>query len=246
MNIKKLLPILLSVCMLFALSVNVFAEVNLDDYAYYAEDGSLMYDMDAYHFALATDLVAHSGVEIEPADYWITDPYTGNTAGFDYDSFRADYDSAIVALAPEVIEDEPVEEVINELPDDVEDPVLEDVLETETVDPVLESQEDIPMVYTVNDLRVSLLASEPTDGTYYPETEVVESIKSILASIFGTYEPVTTTAVYLETVDGETVTTLVDVVADGAAGVDYEYLSGVLIFCIMLFCLFRLLGGILS
>lgn len=246
MNIKKLLPILLSVCMLFVLSVNVFAVVNLDDYAYYTEDGSLMYDMDAYHFALATDLVAHSGVEIEPADYWITDPYTGNTAGYDYDAFRADYDFAIAVLAPESIEDEFVEEVINELPDVVEDSILEDVLETETVEPVLESQESIPMVYTVNDMRVSLLASGPEDNPIYDESVVVESIKSVLASIFGTYEPVTTTAVYMETVDGETVTTLVDVVADGAAGVDYEYLSGVLIFCIMLFCLFRLLGGILS
>lgn len=243
-NIKKY--IIVCFCLSLALSFACYAEVNLDDYAYYAEDGTLMHDMDAYHYALATDLVAHSGVEIEPADYWITDPYTGNTAGFDYDAFRADYDSAIVALAPEVIENEPIEEVINELPDVVEDPVLEDVLETETVDPVLESQDNVPMVYTVNDLRVSLLASEDDAGIFYPESEVVESIKSVLASIFGAYEPVTTTAVYLETVDGETVTTLVDVVADGAAGVDYEYISGVLIFCIMLFCLFRLLGGILS
>ena len=48
------------------------------------------------------------------------------------------------------------------------------------------------------------------------------------------------------TVDGETVTTIIDVVAPGAAGVDYVWLSGVLLFALMLFCLFKLLGGIIS
>ena len=67
-----------------------------------------------------------------------------------------------------------------------------------------------------------------------------------LISIFGEYEPVLTTAAVTETVDNVTTTTLIDVVADGAAGVDFEWLSGVFLFGILLYCLMKLLGGILK
>ena len=73
-----------------------------------------------------------------------------------------------------------------------------------------------------------------------------QGLKAVIRSIFGEYQPVTTTAVYTETVDGEVITSLVDVVAAGSAGVDWEYVSGVVLFSIMLFCMFKLLGGIMS
>lgn len=71
-------------------------------------------------------------------------------------------------------------------------------------------------------------------------------MKALVVSIFGEYEPVMTTAAVTETVGEETTTTLVDTVASGAAGVDYEWLAGVFLFGILLFCLMRLLGGILK
>lgn len=74
----------------------------------------------------------------------------------------------------------------------------------------------------------------------------VSDLKSLIVSIFGEYTPVNTTMAITETVDNTVTTTLVDAVASGAAGVDYEWLAGVFLFGIMLFCLFKLLGGILS
>ncbi len=55
-----------------------------------------------------------------------------------------------------------------------------------------------------------------------------------------------TTAAVTETVGNETTTTLIDTVADGAAGVDYEWCAGVFLFGILLFCLMKLLGGVLK
>lgn len=54
-----------------------------------------------------------------------------------------------------------------------------------------------------------------------------------LVSTFGTYTPVTYT-------DGSGVS----VIPSGMAGVDWQYLAGVFIFCIFIFSLFRFLGGI--
>lgn len=58
----------------------------------------------------------------------------------------------------------------------------------------------------------------------------------LLESIFGTYSPIMTD-VYNDV--GEVIG---EVVASGMAGVDWPYLSGVLIFCIALYSLFRIVG----
>lgn len=93
-----------------------------------------------------------------------------------------------------------------------------------------------PTVYTVSDLR----SGGDTSGS------LVSGLKALIVSIFGEYEPVLTTAAITETVDNVTTTTLIDVVADGAAGVDFEWIAGVALFGILLFCLLKLLGGILK
>ena len=245
---KKLICVVLSLGLVLSLSFNCFAEVDPDAYWYPLEDGSYGYDMVAYQYDCAVDMVQESGVDIDPESYWYIDENTGAYA-YDYDSFMVDYNVAIAALpvedssveadSPMAVDvpatDEPTEEVIN---DSTENDVVSDVLEDSESNAELELGEDTPMVYSVNDLRASAVAD---DGT-----SAVDGLKAVIASIFGTYEPVTTTAVVTETVDGETVTTLVDVVASGSAGVDYEYLAGVLLFGIMLYCLFKLLGGIMS
>lgn len=90
-------------------------------------------------------------------------------------------------------------------------------------------------VFTVKDLR-------PIDAP----AEVLTGLKSLVTSIFGEYTPVTTTSVISETVGSETNQYLVETVAPGAAGVDYEWIAGVLLFAIMLYCLMKLLGGVLK
>lgn len=92
-----------------------------------------------------------------------------------------------------------------------------------------------PAVYTINDMR-------STDET----TSILSGLKAMIVTIFGEYEPVTTTTAVTETVDNVTTTTLIDTVASGAAGVDYAWLAGVALFAILLYCVMRLFGGILK
>lgn len=366
MNIKRLFILALCFALFFCLSISIFAEVNLDDYAYFADDGSLQHDMDAYHYDLAKDLVSHSGVDIDPAVYWLRDPYTGEYAGYNYDAFRSDYDAVISALAPEQVDptvtDIPVDEsadsdiaedfIDDSVVDESEISLLDTVLEDSASDIEEEVVVDIPHQYVVNDLRsppvdpstlyIDYISCyypywEQSDSFYFissicPPVELLDSafftvcvdgedtvisgsdfesfgngifvagmfwlvydyasfldwrfspgiycfsdiyilrqedflpdyisltipdydfggafmsgtLKSLVVSIFGEYTPVNTTALLMETVDNETTTTLVDVVASGMAGVDWEWCAGVFLFGIMLFCLFKLLGGILS
>ena len=90
-------------------------------------------------------------------------------------------------------------------------------------------------VWYIDDLR-------PTDIS----SEVLAGLKSVVTSIFGEYTPVTTTSVISETVGSDTHQYLVETVAPGAAGVDYEWIAGVVLFGILLFCLMKLLGGIVK
>ena len=89
-------------------------------------------------------------------------------------------------------------------------------------------------VYSIADLRP---ASDPS---------VLSGLKALVSSIFGEYRPITTTAVITETVGENMNQYLVETVASGAAGVDYEWLAGVFLFGILLFCLMKLLGGMLK
>lgn len=93
-----------------------------------------------------------------------------------------------------------------------------------------------PPVYRVSDMRSGADTAGPA----------AVGLKALVISIFGEYTPVMTTAAVTETVGNETTTTLIDTVADGAAGVDYEWCAGVFLFGILLFCLMKLLGGVLK
>ena len=253
-SIKRFVVVLL--CLALALPFACYAEVNPDDFWFEDDSGNLVYDADSYNYAVACEMVDDAGFSIVVYDYWKTVPDAEElTYYFDWDEFKADYDAMVEAVSTPAIEPptaaptEPPTEVSEEEPlvmeDDYatiddslsEEPVDSPILEVPESNPVLELEEDNPMVYVVNDMR---------GGSDDVENIIADGLKGVIQSIFGVYEPVTTTAVYTETVNGETVTTLVDVVADGSAGVDYEYVSGVVLFGIMLFCLFKLLGGILK
>ena len=75
---------------------------------------------------------------------------------------------------------------------------------------------------------------------------VLDGLKALVNSVFGEYTPVTTNTVVTQTIGNDTYEYLVETVAPGAAGVDYEWVAGVFLFGIMLFCLMKLLGGILK
>jgi hypothetical protein len=68
-------------------------------------------------------------------------------------------------------------------------------------------------------------------------------MKTVLDSIFGTYSPVMTV---IPVVDGSGTVVSVPVVAGGFAGVDWTYILGILLFGIVLYCVFRIFGAILS
>ena len=131
---------------------------------------------------------------------------------------------------------------------DEDDPLLPDMLvdsdnaaavpDSDTLALIAELVSDIasdPAVSTVEDLR-------PADSP----VEVLTGLKALVTSIFGEYTPVTTTSVVSQTVGNDTQQYLIETVAPGAAGVDYEWVAGVLLFAIMLFCFMKLLGGVLK
>lgn len=68
-------------------------------------------------------------------------------------------------------------------------------------------------------------------------------MKSLIVQLFGSYSPVMTHELVAYTAaDGTVSYQLVDVVASGAAGLDWPWIMGVLLFAIVLYSLFRLLG----
>lgn len=117
-------------------------------------------------------------------------------------------------------------------------PPVEASAEVDTLAVIAGLVEDIAQdqpVWYVEDLRPAS-----------PPVEVLTGLKSLVTSIFGEYTPVTTTSIVSQTVGNDTHQYLVETVAPGAAGVDYEWLSGVFLFGILLFCFMKLLGGVLK
>lgn len=67
-------------------------------------------------------------------------------------------------------------------------------------------------------------------------------MKDLIINIFGPYEPVMTQTAITTEIEGALSTELVEVVASGAAGLDWPWIMGVLLFAIVLYSLFRILG----
>lgn len=68
-------------------------------------------------------------------------------------------------------------------------------------------------------------------------------MKDLIISLFGEYSPVMTQAyTTIQDADLGTITQTYDVVASGMAGVDWPWLMGVVLFALVLWSLFRLLG----
>ena len=68
-------------------------------------------------------------------------------------------------------------------------------------------------------------------------------MKSMITDLFGRYTPVTyTDYIFVTAADGTVMSEEIERVASGLAGVDWPWLMGVLLFAIVLYSLFRILG----
>lgn len=67
-------------------------------------------------------------------------------------------------------------------------------------------------------------------------------MKSLIIQLFGSYTPVMSQEIISYTVEDVTYSNVVDVVASGAAGLDWPWIMGVLLFAIVLWSFFRIVG----
>jgi len=94
--------------------------------------------------------------------------------------------------------------------------------------PVAES----PQVFTITTIPEFALAALEPDAD--------NTMSQAVQALFGTYTPrVQTVATYY---NGEQIA-VEEQYVPGLAGLDWEWLAGFAVFCLMLYCLFRLLGG---
>lgn len=70
-----------------------------------------------------------------------------------------------------------------------------------------------------------------------------DSLSGLIRSLFGSYEPRTQTVTTYY--DGKPISSEEQIIP-GLGGLDWEWIAGVLLFALVLFCLFRLLGGIMT
>lgn len=238
---KKVLAVFLSLCLL---STNALAA----DIALAAPARWMFGSDEAYQAAL-------SAWEAEPSEEEQTEESAGITNGISVPLLQAPDDPYPVGsyvdaagtvwsadgerLSPDTAPASPQDEVSPAplaVPADTDGDLVPSEADALTQIAALVSDiaEDKPTWY-VEDLR-------PTEAP----VEVLDGLKALVTSIFGEYTPIMTTTVVIESVGNETYQYLVETVAPGAAGVDYEWLAGVLLFGILLFCLMKLLGGVVS
>lgn len=225
------------------------------DYVYTDPDGIRVVDVDSYNAAVAQELVDASGVDLVVADFWYFDD--AGCPRFDNDAFEVAYVLVLEQLEQEQTEVVDFETTTDGLSDDLSsDTPLSDPVVPDSGSSGSMPDFDLNVVLPESDEDVVIFAEDNTESHIYAVSDqrsgvvyslgLAEGLKDLMRSIFGEYTPVLTTIAVIETVDNVTTTTLVDAVAEGAAGVDWEYLSGVALFGILLFCLMKLLGGILK
>lgn len=227
---------ILAVILCLALSMNAFAIVSPDYFWMAMEDGSAVFDQEGYEQALAWDEVAALGLALNLHAFESTDA-AGNFS-FDYDAYEYARDQALALRAQSLY----VSESGNES-EDLEDEAIQEILSLDESQTLSYPMEDAPIDdSSIEDSEINVYSVVDLRNGSDDEEMVSSGLKSFVRSIFGTYTPIATSQAVTETVDGETITTLIDTVAEGAAGVDYEWIAGVVIFCIVLFSFFRIIG----
>lgn len=67
-------------------------------------------------------------------------------------------------------------------------------------------------------------------------------MKDLIISIFGDYVPVTYEHIYIVGDD----TIIENVIPAGLAGCDWTYILGVVAFLVVLYCILRIIGGVIT
>lgn len=88
----------------------------------------------------------------------------------------------------------------------------------------------------------SVPSDAPDSSSPAPDNAGPPTLAGTIRSLFGPYTPRTQTITTYY--DGQPIATEEQIIP-GLAGLDFEWLSGVAIFALVTFCLFRLLGGVL-
>lgn len=73
-------------------------------------------------------------------------------------------------------------------------------------------------------------------------------MKDLIQSIFGSYTPVTYVHEFAQwdVATEQYITMREEVIPAGLSGVDWTYVLGVLAFLIVLYCILRIIGGVIS
>lgn len=86
-------------------------------------------------------------------------------------------------------------------------------------------------------------AGEESPFVYSSTDSDTPSLADTIRSLFGSYTPRTQTVTTYY--DGQPIS-IEEQIVPGLAGLDYEWIAGVALFALIIFCLFRLLGGVLK
>ena len=71
-------------------------------------------------------------------------------------------------------------------------------------------------------------------------------MKDLIISIFGEYEPITYQLTSLAGSADDVYEVTNDVIPNGFAGCDWTFILGVVAFLIVLYCILRIIGGVIS
>lgn len=179
------------------------------------------------------------------------DPYDGDSyldipTGTEDDPYNQDVvesEAPVESAAPET---DPVEDpdpvVSEEVPDDTETSGEEELPVDDPGSDGDSSGSDDTGTSDVPVVQVDTSGSAPTVYNIV-ETEAVSRspLLDAITSLFGEYQPRTyIVTTYLE--DGTAVESVE--IVPGLAGLDYNWLAGVTVFMLSLFCIFRMIGGL--
>lgn len=179
------------------------------------------------------------------------DPYDGDSyldipTGTEDDPYNQDVvesEAPVESAAPET---DPVEDpdpvVSEEVPDDTETSGEEELPVDDPGSDGDSSGSDDTGTSDVPVVQVDTSGSAPTVYNIV-ETEAVSRspLLDAITSLFGEYQPRTyIVTTYLE--DGTAVESAE--IVPGLAGLDYNWLAGVTVFMLSLFCIFRMIGGL--
>lgn len=163
------------------------------------------------------------------------DPEPGTPA----DLLPEDPAPAVPGTPVEPLPENPVPEIPVEVPDvPAEVPPVYTVPDASLVPDTFEAP--VSTVPAVEDHQVFTITTIPEFALAALESDAGNTMAQVVRDLFGTYTPrVQVVSTY---VDGEVVSTEEQYVP-GVAGMDWEWIGGFIVFLLMLYCLFRLLGG---